>query len=451
MQGMKEGERCLYVTLSETAEELREVAASHGWDLTGIDLFELSSVEEVLGEGQTQSVFHSWEVELGQTIRLVKQEVERLKPRRVVFDSLSELRLLAQDPLRYRRQVLSLKQFFTPLNATVLFVDDLTGEGRDRDTQLHSICHGVISLERFALEYGSARRRLVVQKIRGATFIAGYHDFNIRTGGIEVYPRLVAARHHIDFVHRAMLSGVGQLDALMGGGFIRGSSTLLTGPAGTGKTTLALQYIAAACARGERCHVYEFDERIDTLLTRASNMGVDLPGLMAEGLLQITQVDPAEMSPGEFAWNVFCAVQEQGCSMVVIDSLNGYLSAMPEEKHLLLQMHELLSFLNQSGVTTFLINPMYGLVGSMDTGPLNVSYIADAVILFRFFEAEGRIRKAISVIKNRNGKHEDTIRELFIDGRGLRVGEPLTGFRGVLTGTPEFVGGHQPLLEDRDA
>jgi len=451
LEGVREGERCLYVTLSETAEELREVATSHGWDLKGVELFELSSVEEVLGENRNQSVFHSWEVELGETIRLIKQEVDRLEPTRIVFDSLSELRLLAQDPLRYRRQVLALKQFFAPRNATVLFIDDLTSEGRDRDTHLHSISHGVISLERFALEFGASRRRLQVQKMRGATFIAGYHDLSILTGGVEVYPRLVAAEHHVEFANEPALSGVAHLDALIGGGFLRGTSTLLTGPAGTGKTTLAMQYVGAACARGERCHVYEFDERIETLLKRAKAMGVDLAQFIEDGLLEITQVDPAEMPPGEFAWNVFRSVQEERCTMIVIDSLNGYLSAMPQEKHLLLQMHELLAFLNQSGVTTFLINPQFGLVGSMDTGQLNVSYIADAVVLFRFFEAQGRIRKAISVIKNRSGKHEDTIRELFIDSKGLRVGAPLSNFRGVLTGTPEFTGGVEPLMENRDA
>jgi len=451
LEGVRAGDRCLYVTLSETAEELREVAASHGWDLAGVDLIELSSVEEVLGEGRSQSVFHSWEMELGETIRLIKQEVERLEPKRVVFDSLSELRLLAQDPLRYRRQVLALKQFFSPRSTTVLFIDDLTSEGRDRDTHLHSISHGVISLERFALDFGAARRRLQVQKLRGQAFLAGYHDLNIRTGGVEVYPRLVAADHHIEFGNEPTLSGVPHLDALMGGGFLRGTSTLLTGPAGTGKTTLAMQYVGAACARGERCHVYEFDERIGTLLSRAHAMGVDLARFIDDGLLQITQIDPAEMSPGEFAWRVFHAVQQERCRMVVIDSLNGYLSAMPQEKHLLLQMHELLAFLNQSGVTTFLINPLFGLIGSLDTGKLNVSYIADTVILFRFFETHGRIRKAISVIKNRSGKHEDTIRELYIDSQGLRVGEPLTGFHGVLTGTPEFVGNGAPLLENRDA
>jgi circadian clock protein KaiC len=347
--------------------------------------------------------------------------------------------------------VLALKQFFAPLNTTVLFIDDLTGEGRDRDTHLHSISHGVISLERFALEFGAARRRLQVQKMRGQPFMAGYHDLSILTGGVEVYPRLIAAEHHVSFGNEATLSGVPHLDALTGGGFLRGTSTLLTGPAGTGKTTLAMQYVGAACARGEHCQIYEFDERIGTLLGRADAMGIPLSRYIEQGLLEITQVDPAEMSPGEFTWRVFRAVRERQCSMVVIDSLNGYLSAMPQEKHLLLQMHELLAFLNQSGVTTFLINPLFGLVGTLDTGQLNVSYIADTVILLRFFEAKGRIRKAISVIKNRSGKHEDTIRELFIDNRGVRVGEPLANFRGVLTGTPEFIGEGRPLLESRDA
>ncbi|MGO4701169.1 ATPase domain-containing protein [Dyella sp. 2RAB6] len=451
MEGVRKGESCLYVTLSETATELREVASSHGWDLHGIDLFELSSVEAVLGEGRSQSVFHSWEVELGETIRLIKQEVERIEPKRVVFDSLSELRLLAQDQFRYRRQVLALKQFFSPRNATVILVDDLTSAGGGRDMQLHSICHGVISLERFALEFGAARRRLQVQKVRGAAFIAGYHDLSIRTGGVEVYPRLVASDHHVEFVNQPMLSGVRHLDELVGGGFLRGTCTLLTGPAGTGKTTLALQYIGEACARGERCQIYEFDERIGTLLRRAETMGLDLQGYMEKGLLHIYQANPAEMSPGEFAWHVTRAVQDKRCSMVVIDSLNGYLSAMPEEKHLLLQMHELLAFLNQSGVTTFLINPQIGLIGMMDADQLNVSYIADTVVLFRFFEANGRIRKAISVVKNRSGKHEDTIRELHIDSQGLRVGEPLTSFRGVLSGVPEFIGNGKPLMESRDA
>lgn len=453
LEGRRVGERCLYITLSETAEELTEVAASHGWSLEGIELFDLSTVENVLGNDRNQSVLHSWEVELGETIRLIQEKIEQITPRRVVFDSLSELRLLAQDPLRYRRQVLALKQFFSPRNVTVMMTDDLTGERSVNDTHLHSLSHGVISLERFTLEFGAARRRLQVQKLRGATFIPGYHDVTIQTGGVKVYPRLIAAEHHVPFSNEPVTSGIAQLDALVGGGILRGTSTLLTGPAGTGKTTLALQYIAAACARGECCYLYEFDERVGTLFNRAQSMGIDLTPYLQEGLLHVMQIDPAELSPGEFAWQVSEAVQEKACKMVVIDSLNGYLAAMPEEKQLLLQMHELLAFLNQSGVTTFLINPQFGLVGSMDTGALNVSYIADAVVLLRFFEAGGRIRKAISVIKNRSGKHEETIRELRIDGQGLQVGEPLTEFQGVLTGTPEFVGSAMThsLLEGRDA
>lgn len=453
LNGVRNGERCLYITLSETAEELVEVAASHGWKLDGIELFDLSTVEDVLGNDRNQSVLHSWEVELGETIRLIQEKIERIAPRRVVFDSLSELRLLAQDPLRYRRQVLALKQFFSPRNITVVLTDDLTSGHSAHDTQLHSLSHGVISLERFTLEFGAARRRLQVRKLRGATFIGGYHDVTIQTGGVEIYPRLIASEHHVEFSNDPVPSGISQLDALLGGGVRRGTSTLLTGPAGTGKTTLALQYIAAACARGEACHLYEFDERIGTLFNRAQSMGIDLAPYVQQGLLNVSQVDPAEMSPGEFTWHVSQAVQEQACKIVVIDSLNGYLAAMPEEKQLVLQMHELLAFLNQSGVTTFLINPQFGLVGSMDSGPLNVSYIADAVVLFRFFEAGGRIRKAISVIKNRSGKHEETIRELRIDSRGLQVGEPLVDFQGVLTGTPEFVGkitAHS-LLDGRDA
>ncbi|WP_230474948.1 ATPase domain-containing protein [Dyella monticola] len=451
LDGVRKGERCLYITMSETAEELAEVAASHHWDIKGIDLFELSSVESLLGGERNQSVLHSWEVELGETISLIRQEIERVDPARVVFDSLSELRLLAQDPLRYRRQVLALKQFFVPRNATVVLIDDLSSERSDRDTHLHSLSHGVISVERFTLEYGPARRRLQVQKLRGATFIGGYHDLNIRTGCIEVYPRLVASTHQTSLSDELLPSAIDQLDALVGGGLLRGTSTLLTGPAGTGKTTLALQYVDAACRRGEQCCLYEFDERIGTLLRRAQSMGMQLVEHIESGLLEITQVDPAEMSPGEFAWGVFKAVQDKACKLVVIDSLNGYLTAMPEEKHLLLQMHELLAYLNQSGVTTFLINPLLGLVNTLDVGQLNVSYIADTVVLFRYFEAEGRIRKALSVIKNRGGKHEETIREVRIDSRGLRVGEPLTNFRGVLTGTPEFVGNATPLLEGRNA
>ncbi|MHA6492706.1 ATPase domain-containing protein [Pseudomonas borbori] len=447
-QGVALNERCLYITLSETSEELEAVAISHGWSLNGIDLFELASAEEVLGDGRQQSILHPWEMELGGTIRLIQDQVERIRPTRVVFDSLSELRLLAQDPLRYRRQVLALKQFFAPRKATVLLVDDLTGNRGERDAHLHSLCHGVVTLQRLTLEFGASRRRLQVQKLRGVDFVAGMHDFIIRKGGIRVFPRLIAAQHHVAFEGEPVLSGVAGLDALLGGGPLRGTSTLVTGPAGSGKTTLALQYVDAACLRGERCTIYEFDERIATMLVRSGSMGMHLQQHIDNGLLDIRQIDPAEVSPGEFAWLVRDAVEQDNCRLIVIDSLSGYLAAMPEEQQLILQMHELLSYLSQRGVSTFLLNPQHGLVGTMSTN-LNVSYVADAIVLLRFFEAEGRIRKAISVIKNRSGNHEDTIRELRIDKHGVRVGECLVNFKGVLTGTPEYDGNTSPLMENR--
>jgi circadian clock protein KaiC len=443
------GERCLYVTLSETKDELLRVAASHGWDLAGIDLFELSAVENVLGAGAAQSVLHSWEVELGETVALIMEQAERLKPRRIVFDSLSEMRLLAQDPLRYRRQVMALKQYFAGRDMTVLLIDDLTGPGGDRDAHLHSLCHGVITLERSTLEFGAARRRLQVQKMRGIDFVAGYHDMRIRRGGLEIYPRLIAADHHEPFVGEPVTSGIPELDAMLGGGPLRGTSTLFTGPAGSGKTTLALQYLAASCARGEAATIYEFDERIGTLLVRAKALDLDLQAHIDSGCLEVRQIDPAELSPGEFATMVRRQVEGRGVRAILIDSLAGYMAAMPQEQHMILQMHELLSYLNQRGVLTLLITPQHGLVGSMASKGLNISYMADAVVLLRFFEAEGRVRKALSVIKNRGGPHEDIIRELRIDRGGVRVGEPLTQFRGVLTGTPEYNGPDDPLMEAR--
>lgn len=445
LKGAELGESCLYVTLSETADELAEVAHSHGWSLDGLHLFELAAAQNVLGDGQQQSVLHPWEVELDGTIKLIQAEVERLKPTRIVFDSLSELRLLVQDSLRYRRQVLALKQYFSPRNITVFLVDDLTGG--ERDAHLHSLCHGVISLERVTLDFGAARRRMQAQKLRGVNFIAGYHDLALVKGGMRIFPRLIASDHHVPFVGDPISSGVAGIDALLDGGPLRGTSTLLTGPPGSGKTNVALKYVATACERGERCSVFEFDERTGTLLTRAKALGMDLQAHIDSGLLELRQMDPAELSPGEFAWAIRECVEERDCKLIVLDSLNGYLSSMPQEKQLMLQMHELLSYLNQSGVVTFFINPQNGLVGSMSTGNLNVSYMADTVIMFRYFEAGGRIRKAISVIKNRSGAHEDSIRELRIDAEGLRLSEPLKDFSGILTGTPQYVGESGPLLD----
>lgn len=451
MDGKARGERTLYITLSETGEELAAVAASHDWDLSGIDLFELASAEEVLGEGREQSILHPWEMELGGTIRLIQAEVERVQPTRVVFDSLSEMRLLAQDPLRYRRQVLALKQFFAGRRITVILVDDLTGNAGERDAHLHSLCHGVVTLERLTLDFGAARRRMQVQKMRGVDFTAGFHDVSIRMGGLDVFPRLIASDHHTPFIGDPTPSGVAELDAMLAGGPLRGTCTLVTGPAGSGKTTIALQYLHAACERGEASVVYQFDERIGTLLVRAQAMGLDLQKHIDNGCLRIIQSDPAETSPGEFAWNILREVEDRKVRIVVFDSLAGYMAAMPQEQQLVLQIHELLSYLNQQGVVTLLINPQSGLLGTMATGGVNISYVADAVILIRFFEAQGRIRKAISVLKNRGGPHEDTIRELRIDNQGVRVGDPLVDFKGVLTGTPEYVGVKAPLMEDRSS
>jgi circadian clock protein KaiC len=449
LDGLPRGERGLYVTLSETAEELQAVARSHGWDLGGLSLFELAAVDEVLGQTRDQSILHPWELELGGTIRLIQEQVEATKPVRVVFDSLSELRLLAQDPLRYRRQVLALKQYFAGRKITVLLLDDLSTDANQRDAHLHSLCHGVITLERVTPQFGMALRRVEVQKLRGVDFVSGFHDMRILRGGLEVFPRLIAADHHAPFIGESTSSGVAELDALLDGGPLRGTCTLITGPAGTGKTTIALQYVRAAFERGEGSAIFEFDERIGTLLTRAKAMGMDLSGPMDKGLLLLQQVDPAQMSPGEFAARIRDAVERRGCRLVVIDSLNGYMAAMPHTQQLILQMHALLSYLNQLGVVTILLNPQSGLVGTMATGTLNVSYVADTVMLTRYFEAEGRIRKAISIIKNRGGAHEDSIRELRIDRQGVRLSGPLVEFRGVMTGTPEYIGSREPLIEDR--
>jgi circadian clock protein KaiC len=447
-EGVRCGESALYITLSETREELAVVAASHGWSIDEFDVFEFEAASEALGEGRQQSILHPWEMELTETIKLIQSEVERVKPSRVVFDSLSEMRLLAQDSLRYRRQVLALKQFFSKIDTTVILVDDMTGSNTGQDNHLHSLCHGVITLERLTLDFGAARRRMQVQKLRGVAFTAGYHDFNILKGGLEIYPRLIAAEHHAEFENEQTPSGLVELDDLLAGGPMRGTSTLITGPAGSGKTTLALQYLDAACRRGEACTVFEFDERVGTLLARAKAFKLDLEHHIKSGCLIVQQIDPAELSPGEFGARVREQVDDRNVRMIVIDSLNGYLAAMPQEQQLILQMHELLSFLGQKGVVTFLVNPQHGLVGSMTTN-LNISYIADAVILLRFFEAEGRIRKAISIIKNRGGMHEDTIRELKIERTGLRIGAPLVEFKGVLTGTPEYTGVQDPLLKNR--
>jgi len=441
--GARLGERTLYVTLSETAEELRASAASHGWSLEGVDLFELAPPESLLDEAQQQSLLYSSDLELGETTRLVFAELARVRPARVVFDGLSEIRLLAQTSLRFRRQILALKHYFARNKATVLMLDDMTSGDRDRD--LHSVAHGVIRLEELAPDYGAERRRLRVVKYRGVKYRGGYHDFNIGTGGIVAFPRLVAAEHRSDFADVSLGSGIDALDRLLGGGLAFGSSALILGPAGVGKSLIALAFAQAAVNRGQKAAVFVFEEDRHLLIRRAESIGLDFAKSVAEGRLLLTQVDAAEMSPGEFAHKV-CAAVEEGARVVAIDSLNGYQAAMPEEKSLILHIHELLSFLNRLGVVTLLTVAQHGLVGGGMQSPVDATYISDTVMLLRFFEAHGRVRRAISVVKKRAGSHENAIRELQVTSGGLKIGEPLHAFQGVLSGVPVYVGESGPLL-----
>ncbi|HJU25123.1 MAG TPA: ATPase domain-containing protein [Rhodanobacteraceae bacterium] len=444
LRGAEDGERGLYITMSETETELRSGAASHGWEIgPGIDVFELTPPESQLNAGQEQSLLYSSDLELGETTQLIVERVESVKPVRIVVDSLSEIRLLAQSSLRYRRQLLALKHYFVGLGATVLLLDDLTSEVEDKT--VHSIVHGVVKLDELAHAYGAERRRLRVLKYRGHMFRGGYHDFAIRTGGVAVFPRLVAADFRASFERKRVGSGLKELDALLGGGVERGSSILILGPAGTGKSTFGLQFIAAAAARGEKSALLVFDEELQLLFDRSRALGFDLEGWRDAGLLHIEQVDAAELSPGEFAHRVR-ELADPGLTTVVIDSLNGYRAAMPDELSLTLHVHELLQYLNRRGVTTFLTLSQHGLIGDV-SAPVELTYLADTVILLRYFEALGLVRRAVSVIKKRTGRHESAIREFRIGETGLALGEPLTGFQGVLSGAPTFVGDSAPLLD----
>jgi len=446
-EGAEHGERGLYVTLSETAEELRTVAASHGWQLEGIELFELVS-EEGLGPEAEQSILHPSEVELGETVRGVMAAVLRGKPARVVFDSLSEMRLLAQNPLRYRRQVLALKNFFGEQGCTVMLLDDHSGMGAHGEQQLHSIAHGVIAMEQAVDQYGPERRRLRVIKMRGIKYRGGEHDFVLDTGGISVFPRLVAAEHRMPGAAKVVSSGIDKLDALMGGGLSCGSNTLFLGPSGVGKTTTAVACVLAALRRGERAAYYLFDEGLSTLMIRAGALGLDVREYLAAGQLKIVPLDPAEVSPGEFSHMVRGAIEEDQATTVVIDSLNAYLHAMPGSKHLMLQMHELLTYLNHHNTVTILVLGQHGLLGDMRT-EVDMSYLSDAILLFRFFEAHGSLHKAVSMVKSRSSLHEPAIREFRMSPQGLQVGRALTDFEGVLGGVPVYHGSI-PLLGERE-
>lgn len=435
LEGLRSGEAVLYVTLSESAEELHSVAASHGRSLDGITIRELLPTESLDPE-QQYTMFHPSEVELGETIQTIMSDVERVKPTRVVFDSLSELRLLAGSALRYRRQLLALKQFFVGRRCTVLLLDDTTTQ--DHDMQVQSIAHGVLSLEQLNPEYGAERRRLRVVKFRGKHFRGGYHDYVIARGGLQVFPRLVAAANRQIPSHEMLPTGVTELDALLGGGLGRGSSTLLMGGAGTGKSTLAARFVASAADRGQHAAMFIFDESLGTLFTRCAGLGIALERHWKEGRVTIRQVDPAELSPGEFAEAVRRAAEDDECAVIAIDSLNGYLNAMPDERYLTIQLHELLTYLGQRGVATLLVSAHQGLIGTQMTSPVDASYLADSIILLRYFEAEGEVRQAISVMKKRAGQHERTIREFRLAGGKIEVGQPLREFRGVLTGVPIY-------------
>lgn len=446
LEGARQGERCLYLTLAESRRELERVARSHNWDLTGVEIFEHPVGEEILKKEQDTTLFHPAEVELGKTVDALLKKVDEVRPHRLVVDSLSEIRLLSQTTLRYRKQVLALKQFFGSRNTTVLLIDDRTSEGRD--IELHSVPHGVIVLERHAPIYGAARRRLEVVKLRGQDFRGGYHDFNIFAGGLAVYPRLVASEHkemgeNLDF--EGLVPGI---DKMIGGGLHRGASTVVMGPAGVGKSSLVTQYAVALARRKERVVFFVFDESRRTLLMRSKALGFDLQEYIDNGTMVVRQLDPAEVTPGEFAHLVRREVEDNGVSMIVIDSLNGYLNAMPEERFLTLHLHELLSYLTEKGVASLLVVAQHGVQGRSSSSSIDVSYLADAVILMRFYEMRGEILKAISILKKRSGWHDKSIRDFeLVQGEGFVIGERLSRLRGILTGAPVH---GEMLMADED-
>lgn len=440
LEGVRNGERVFYITLSETKAELLQVANSHGWSLDEIPLLELSAIETLLRPETQTTVFHPSELELAKITNLVLDETRKIQPTRVVFDSLSEFRLIAETPLRYRRHLLNLKQELTKQRSTVLLLDDkMSASGLGQDPHVLSLTHGVIEMEQLSPDYGRSRRRLRVSKMRGVPFREGYHDYTIVTGGLQIFPRLIAAEHHADFIREPVSSGLPELDELLGGGLDRGTTALLIGPAGSGKSSVAIQYAVEMAKHGEPSMVFAFDETLGILKARAEALGLPLKSQMKSGLVKARQIDPAEISPGEFAWTVAESV-EAGCKLIVIDSLNGYLNAMPGEKYLNNQLHELTAYLNQLGVTTILVMAQHGMVTALEA-PVDLSYLCDTVINMRYFEVGGEVKQSIAVIKKRSGHHEHSIREFSLNGgHGLRIGRPLKDFQGILTGAPKFGG-----------
>ena len=450
LEGIRCGESVFYVTLSETRQELLKVTRSHGWSLESIPLLELSAIEQLLRPEAQTTIFRPSEVELNKVSKLLIDEVSKTRPKRVVFDSLSEFRLLAETALRYRRELLNLKRHFAKYRSTVLLLDDKMGNAAiGIDPHVLSLSHGVIEMEQLSPDYGKSRRRLRVLKLRGVKFREGYHDYAIKTGGLRVFPRLVAAEHYTRMRSEPVRSGIKELDHLFGGGLDRGTTTLILGTAGTGKSTLALQYAAQMASKGDRGIIFAFDETRPIMLARAKALRLDLEQHVESGVLKVQQVDPAEISPGEFAARIREAV-DRGCKLIVIDTLNGYMNAMPGEKYLSNQLHELVSYLNYKGVVTILILAQHGLVAAAEA-PIDLSYLSDTVVSLRFFEAAGEVKQSVAVIKKRSGRHEKTIREFKLEpGRGIRVGEPLKEFQGVLTGVPVFHGRSEKIMSASD-
>jgi circadian clock protein KaiC len=448
LEGISRGEVGLYVSLSETKEEVAEIAENHGWDVSRLEIIESSVSEKILHPEEQSTIFHPSEMELSETTTRLLAEIERINPSRVVFDSLSELRLMAQSPLRYRQQIMGFKRYFIPRQRTVLMLDSRSAV----DLPLQTISHGMIQLEQVPLEYGGDRRRMRVVKMRGREVSLGWHDFVIRTGGLIVYPRLKAVLGPGPAADEdgGLRSGIAELDALVGGGLPMGTSTLIMGPPGTGKSSIAFQYAIEAANRGERGIIFSFDESVRTSIQRSRGLGQDLEKHLRTDFIRIERMDPGRLSPGEFTARITQAVEPEdgpGVKVLVIDSLNGYVNAMPEERFLMIQLHELLSYVGRHDVATLIVMAQHGLIGLNPVTPVDTSHLADNVILLRFFEAAGRIRRAISAIKVRSGEHEDTIRELQIGPGGIHVGPPLLQFQGILTGEPQFLGDEDPLMK----